>query len=71
MSRAARRRLGRRERIRRNEAALRRILALEREGFAPQAIADATQLSTSYVTAVIGDFHRFRRDRRAGDGGGR
>ena len=70
MSRAARRSLGKRERRRRFEARLGKVLALDREGHGPRAISDATRLEASFVEAVLEDFRRFRRAGRADEGGG-
>ena len=66
----ARRSKGKRERRRRFESGSQRILELDREGYSPKAISDSLRLSTSYMAAVIEDFHRFRETRRADEGGG-
>jgi hypothetical protein len=67
MSRATRRRLGKREGRRRFEANLKRVLELERENFSPSAISDHLQLEESFVRKVIDDFRSFQAD-RAGKG---
>jgi transposase-like protein len=64
MSRATRRRLGKRESRRRFEANLRQILKLDREGYGPRAIADSLQIDSSFVARVLQDFRAFQEARR-------
>ncbi len=69
-TRAQRRSIGKRDKRRRFEADLRRIVEFDREGRSPKAISDATQLPASYVNDVIEEFYRYWEERRVDEGEG-